>query len=441
MGEKLDSLKVDLVIEGNVYLRGSLVRASIGVDQGKIVSISKPSLAPIAERRISYGDKYLILPGMVDIHVHMREPGLEYKEDWASGSRAAIKGGVTTVFDMPNNKPRINSCERLKEKIRLASSKSLVDFGLYMGLPDDPSSINDCKDLYVGFKIYPEDYAKEELREVFQIARNLDKIVVIHPEDPALLLSVVSMDYSNVRPPEAEISAVKRMLKYAAEMKVWIHFTHVSTAMSVREILKAKLRTLKITFDVTPHHMLLNSKLYKGKWAKIAKVNPPLRSEADRAVIYRTVESMFADAIASDHAPHALKEKLNPNFEDVPPGFPGLETTLHLLLKEIIEGRMELDTIDLYSSRPARLFGLRKGEIRIGWSADFAIVKIGEEWVIKSEDFESKAKYSPFEGWKLRTKTWDVYLRGELVYSGGEFLREAGGGRLVSRSFNKTLQS
>ena len=431
MEEKLNLHRVDLVVEGTVYLRGSLIRASIGVDQGKIVSISKPSLAPAAEKKISYGDKYLVLPGMVDIHVHMREPGLEYKEDWLSGSRAAIKGGVTVVFDMPNNKPRIDNCEKLIEKIRLASSKSLVDFGLYMGLPEDVSSISDCKNLYLGFKIYPEDYAKESLREIFKIASNLDKIVVIHPEDPALLSTVTDLDYSRARPPEAEISAVERMLKYAEETKTRVHFTHISTAGSVEEILKAKLKGLKVTFDVTPHHMLLNSGLYKGEWAKIAKVNPPLRNEMDRATIYRIARDLLADAIASDHAPHALKEKLNSDFEKVPPGFPGLEIALHLLLKEIIEGRAELRVIDLYSSRPARLFKLKKGEIRIGWDADFAVVKIGEEWVVKGEIFESKAKYTPFEGWKMRTKTWDVYLRGEQVYSRGEFLREVGGGKLV----------
>jgi len=441
MEEKLNSHKVDLVVEGTVYLRGSLIKASIGVDQGKIVSISKPSLAPAAEKKFSYGDKYLVLPGMVDIHVHMREPGLEYKEDWLSGSRAAIKGGVTVVFDMPNNKPRIDNCEKLVEKIRLASSKSLADFGLYMGIPEDASSISDCKDLYVGFKIYPKDYSKKSLREVFKIALKFNKVVVIHPEDPALLSTVTNLDYSRARPPEAEVSAVKYMLKYAKEMKTRVHFTHISIAESVKEILKAKLKGLNVTFNVTPHHMLLNSELYNGEWARIANVNPPLRSEMDRATIYRTAKGLLADAIASDHAPHALEEKLNPNFEKVPPGFPGLEIALHLLLKEIIEERAELRIVDLYSSRPARLFKLNKGEIRIGWDADFTIVKIGEEWIVKGEEFESKAKYTPFEGWKMRTKTWDVYLRGELVYSRDEFLREAGGGKLVHRPLSKTCQS
>ena len=435
MGEKLGSSSVDLVVEGNLYLGGSLVRAAVGISQGKIVSVSKASLAPAADKKVRYRDGFIVFPGMVDIHVHMREPGLEYKEDWVTGSKAAIKGGVTTVFDMPNNVPRVNSCEKLREKYRLASSKSLVDFGLYMGLPEDPSSIQECRGLYAGFKIYPEDYDKEELRATLRVARKLGKVVVVHPEDPSLLESTPYVDYSRARPPEAEASAVKRMLSYAAEEKgLWMHFTHVSAAASLEEILRTKPRIPEgqITFDVTPHHMLLTSRLYKGEKAGLAKVNPPLRSEADRTAIYGAARSMVADAVTTDHAPHSLEEKLAPDFEKVPPGFPGLEIALHLLLREVMEGRMELSVIDLYSSRPARLFGLEKGEIRVGFDADLVVVKVGEEWSVRGEEFESKAKYTPFEGWKLRTKTWDVYVHGELVYSGGEFLREGGGGRLVS---------
>jgi len=412
--------RADVVFVGKAYLGGRFEEAAVAVGEGVILAVAKPALAPRSEETVVLEPKQLLLPGMVDLHVHMREPGLEHKEDWRTGSMAAAKGGVTCVFDMPNNVPPASTCERLREKVARALSKSIVDFGVYAGCSDEPEALRPCADLFFGFKLYPEDLYSPKARLTFELAAKLGKPVVVHPEDPSLFRNAPV--HSEARPPEAELSAVERALGLAQSTGAWLHLTHVSARPALEKILAAKTR-LSVTFDVTPHHMLLNDLLYRDHLANIAKVNPPLRGEEHRAAVYAAAQSAAADAIVTDHAPHALAEKLS---ENPPPGFPGLELALHLLLKEVLEGRLPLSAIDLYSSKPARLAGLRKGVVAPGFDADLAIVELAE-WRVKGSELISKAKYTPFEGWLMRTRTVATYVRGRCVYREGEFAAERGG--------------
>lgn len=419
---------VDLVLIGKAYLDRGFTNVAIAVDEGKIVAVSKPSLAPPSVARVEYGEKFLLLPGMVDIHVHLREPGLEYKEDWRSGSRSAVKGGVTMVVDMPNNVPPANTCERLLEKKRRASEKSLVDFAFYAGFNPEVERLGDCKDLFVGFKLYPEDLYSPAASRVFSYASMTGFPVVVHAENPLLFRS--SGVHNEARPPEAEGSAVEHAIGLARESGAWLHVTHLSTGVALRRVLEAKISGgIRVTFDVTPHHLLLTEELYRTSKRRIAVVNPPLRSEADRATIYAALKAGLPDAVVTDHAPHALEEKLS---SDPKPGFPGLELALHLLLREILAKRLNIDVLDLYSRKPATLLGVEKGRLAPGYEGDVVVVSL-EEWVVRSEELESKAKYTPFEGWILPTKTYAVYIRGEPVYVAGQFMREGGGRLAVSR--------
>ncbi len=415
---------VDVVFVGKAYLGGRFEEVAVAVEGGAIAAVTKPALAPCGENTIVLGPKQLLLPGMVDLHVHMREPGLEHKEDWRTGSMAAAKGGVTCVFDMPNNVPPANTCVRLREKVARALSKSIVDFGVYAGCSDEPEALKPCADLFFGFKLYPEDLYSSRAQPTFELAAELGKPVVVHPEDPSLFRSAPT--HSEARPPEAELAAVDHALRLAQSTGAWLHLTHVTAKPALERIPAAKTR-LSVTFDVTPHHMLLNDSLYRGPLAGIAKVNPPLRGEEHRAAVYAAVRGGAVDAVVTDHAPHALAEKLS---EDPPPGFPGLELGLHLLLKEVLEGRLPLSAIDLYSSKPARLAGLRKGAIAPWFDADLVIVELAE-WRVKGSELVSKAKYTPFEGWLMRTRTVATYVRGRCVYREGEFTAE-GGGRLAA---------
>ncbi|ABL78557.1 dihydroorotase [Thermofilum pendens] len=413
----------DLVVTGKAYIGGRVVEASIGVEDGRIAAVSSPALAGSAEERIELGKGYLVLPGMVDIHVHMREPGQEYKEDWRTGSRAAVKGGVTFVADMPNNKPPANTCERLAEKLRRAGEKSLVDFAFYAGFSENPEELLRCPELFVGGKLYPEELFSRSAAYFARLMAKLGKPLVVHAEDPSMFRESRGLPHSYARPPEAELSGVRRALRLCGEAGAWVHVTHVSTGAAVTELLSAKLSGLKATFDVTPHHALLTDSLYSTTLSRIAKVNPPLRGEADRSAVYSALARGLPDALVTDHAPHSPEEKAS---EDPPPGFPGLELALHLLLSEVLAGRLPLGVIDLYSSRPASLLGVEKGAIAVGMDADLVVVK-REEWVVRGDEMVSKARYTPFEGWRLSTKTHAVFVRGRMVYAEGEFFEDARG--------------
>lgn len=406
--------KVDLLVVGRAYLNGTLEEVAVAVETGKVVAVTRPSLAPSAERIVELKTGMVLLPGMVDIHVHMREPGLEHKEDWRTGSRAAAKGGVTCVLDMPNNAPPTNTCERLKEKLLRAAAKSLVDYGFYAGFNPDVEELRKCPELFLGLKLYPEDLFHEKSPDAFTLAARLGKPVVVHAEDPRRFKA--SVIYSEARPPEAELSAARHALLLAARTGAWLHITHVSTGAVLREALAAKV-SLHVTTDATLHHALLNESLYRGSAAGLARVNPPLRGEEDREDVYEALRKLAVDALATDHAPHTLEEKLS---SDPPPGFPSLEFALHLLLREVVEGRFPLRVLELYSRRPAELFGLRKGVIAPGFDADFVVVKKAD-WVVRGSELVSKAKYTPFEGIQLRTETVMTFVRGREVYSEGVF--------------------
>ena len=417
------AVKTDFYVVGKAYVAGRILEAAIRVSSGKIVSLASPGKVSPFEPRHEYGDSYLIVPGMVDIHVHMREPGLEYKEDWKTGSMAAVKGGVTFVADMPNNKPPANNCSILREKLERAKEKSIVDYAFYAGFNPQTKELLECSDLYIGGKIYPEDLSSPQLEEYARLIASQEKILVFHAEDPMYIASDGEALYSLARPPEAELSAVKKIIVLASKRGVKTHVTHVSLRDTITEVLRAKLDGQTVTLDTTLHHMLLNETLYSTAKKNIAKVNPPLRSEPDRQAVYSAVKKMLVDALVTDHAPHLLEEKTG---ENPPPGFPGLEIALHLLFREVLEGRMPVEVLELYSSRPARLLGIDKGSISVGLSADLVVVE-KTEWVVKPEEFVSKAKYSPFEGIILKTRTHTVYLRGKTVYREGDFFEEVRG--------------
>ena len=423
---------VDLVVEGLAYVNGRFTEAAIAVLDGEIVSVSKPSLAPRSYSRRRYWGKVLLLPGMVDIHVHMREPGLEYKEDWYTGSLSALRGGVTAVFDMPNNRPPTNSRERLLEKARIADQKSLVDFGLYAGVPRELSELEKLRDLALGVKLYPEDLG--DVYELASTCANLGLPLIVHPEDPSKFRQARGPRHDLARPPEAEVAAVHRLLELARRIRgLKVHFTHVSLGSSISLIVSRRLDGLRVTFDCAIHHALLDSRLYETSLARVAKVNPQLRSSNDRRAVYNAIKSGTVDAVITDHAPHALEEKNSQDWESVPPGFPGLEIALPLLLTEIVEGRMGVNVLELYSSRPASLYGVAKGALAPGYDADVVVVEYGVDYRVSGLRLASKAKYTPFEGWRLRARVVGAFLRGDEVLAEGEPLVGGGYGKFVRR--------
>lgn len=415
------------VIEGDVALEGGRI-AAIGEVNGK------------AERERDCSGLY-ILPGLIDIHVHLRDPGWPMKEDFGSGTRAAAAGGVTTVLDMPNTNPLVTTQEILDTKRAAAASKSLVNFGLYMALTDD--NIDDIKRAtnFIGVKVYlakttGDMFVKnmKALEELFE----MDKLVLVHAEDEEMIeANALRMRenkdpsvHSLIRPPEAAYESVKTVLHLAKKKEARVHITHASTALEVNEL--AKFSSPLITADATPHHLFLNDTSYK-KLGTMVKVNPPLRSEADRKALWTALREGTLTAIATDHAPHTVEEKSAP-YMSAPAGVPGLETMLPLLLDAVNHNELTLaEVVRLTSERPAQIARIpNKGRIEVGHDADLVVVDMNDLRAVGARGFATRCGWSPFTGKKL--KGWPVMtiVGGTIVYGNGLFNESFRGKEIVA---------
>lgn len=403
----------------------------LGIEHGKIVSIKK--IPPAASETIDVNGK-LVLPGLIDAHVHFRDPGLTYKEDFSTGSKAAAAGGFTTVLDMPNTVPPTNTSQAFLEKHKIARRKSLVDFGLHAGIAD----LSNIKDLAkykpASFKIFMDLVDDNFLMEAFGKINEVQDIPLIslHAEDPDMVkqcterLKKEGSDpelYAQARPPQAEIEATQNAISLAGKFNQRIHFCHVSTKKSLKIINIAKKTGLKITSEITPHHLFLDSG-YLKTYGNLAKTNPPLRDDKTRLNIGDLSQ---IDIIGTDHAPHTLEEK-EKDVWNAPPGIPGLETILSLLLTQLNQGKISVGDIKrLLCENPAKIFNIpNKGFISKGMDADLVVIDLKKEGMVDPDNFKSKAKYSPFKGLKTKGIPVMTMVRGELVMKNGKIIDNQG---------------
>jgi len=409
----------------NCRLDPSKQECSIGVEDGKIVSIQK--LPSQADETIDIKGK-IILPGLIDAHVHMRDPGLTYKETFKTGTQAAAAGGFTTVLDMPNTQPPTNTAQDFKNKLKIAKSKAIVDFGLHAGTanPEEISLLGGLNP--ASFKVFMDLHDDEFLMNLFSEIADLnqstknDHVISIHAEDQEIVTrytqmkmsenNLDSMIYADARPPLAEDVAVSKAILMAKEFSLRIHICHSSTKKSLELIQNAKTEGCKISSEVTPHHLFLDSS-YLKKFANFAKTNPPLRSNVKKINLGDLPK---IDIIGTDHAPHTIEEK-EKNVWNAPPGIPGLETALPLLLNQINQGKISFHELRrLLCENPAKLFKIKnKGQIREGMDADFVVVDMKKDLTIDSEKFYSKAHYSPFDGMKVTGVPIMTILRGKVI--------------------------
>ncbi|MDI9623566.1 MAG: dihydroorotase [Methanothermobacter sp.] len=413
---------LDLALE-NCSINQNIV--NIGVKDGKIARISKSPLK--ADKKINIKGK-IILPGLIDAHVHLREPGYEYKEDFRTGSMAAAHGGFTTILDMPNTKPETNTAKEFKKKIKIASKKSIIDFGLHasMNKPKEMEKIIPLKP--ASFKIFTEKIENHKISRIFQTLKGSKIPITFHCEDPHIIEYYTSQlkdetrpeIYSLARPSIAEELATATAITFSHHYNHPTHICHVSSKKTLKLIRSIKA---PVTCEITPHHLLLRSKDLK-KWGTTAKTNPPLRPEKEAINIK---DLKMIDIIATDHAPHTLQEKKE-NIWDAPPGIPNLEVALKLLLTLNKKKRLKLARIQkMLSERPANIFGLEnKGQIKIGMDADFVIIDPKKTGKIKADEFYSKAHYTPFEGKEYIGEPIMTILRGELIMEYGEVLKNKG---------------
>ena len=406
----------------------------IGVDEGKIISIKK---TPISADKIIDIAGNIILPGLIDSHVHMRDPGFTYKEDFRTGTEAAAAGGFTTVLDMPNTNPPTNTVRSFKEKIDIAKYKSIVDFGLHAGV-NNPTEIKELAKLKpASFKIFMDLFEDKCLMNLFcEISKvpeiNGSKTIFsLHAEDKGIVDRCTKkykeiLDpkiYATARPPYAEKIALSKAILMAKKYDIKLHVCHASTEKSLNMIKNAKIEGISITSEITPHHLFLDSS-YLDKFGNFAKTNPPLRNVSDKVNL---IDLSKADIIGTDHAPHTIEEKKE-NIWNAPPGIPGLETALPLLLTKVNNGDLSFKDIKrLLCENPAKIFNIKnKGFIIEGMDADFVVIDMKKESIINPENFYSKAHYSPFEGKKVRGLPIMTILRGMIVMDEGVVLKNRG---------------
>jgi dihydroorotase len=447
-------LALDLVVKNvKLFYRGALVEAAVGVDGGRVVRVAKEASMPKADHVFDAGG-FLMLPGMVDAHVHFRDPGYLHEEDFSSGTAAAACGGVTTVADMPNNEPPVVDHSSWRLKLEAVKGKAYVDYALYAAaswshLEDLPTLIEEGA---AGVKAYmahgrPTLQADPQLISAALREAGLKVPVLVHAEDGGLLergLKVGFKDpiaYAKARGPMVEALAVRKVLRALARVGGRVHLCHLSSAWSVKLVEEAKLKGLNVTAETCPHYLLLTKRDLR-RAGVLCKVDPPVRAGHHRVALWRGLWRGVVDQVASDHAPHRLEDRLAKGFAEAPSGFAGVELTLSLLLDCVNRGLLRLaDVVSLYSTRPARLLNLypRKGVVEEGCDADLVLVSMGEEFKVTSSRLHSKSPETPFEGRVLKGVPKATFIRGVLAAEEGEvkvkpglgrFLKPVGGGFL-----------
>jgi dihydroorotase len=443
-------LPVDLVLyNAKIYARGRIVEAGLAIDDGRILKIAKETNLPSASTKTNLKG-HITLPGIIDPHVHLRNQQLAYKEDFFSGTAAAAAGGVTLTIDMPNNKPVTMDSISLKERMRLAERRAVVNVAFYSAFPQKleevPSIVKEgamAFKLYMSEKIGGLDVDDDKLLlQAFNRVAKMGVPVAVHAEDRKILETrrremekTGRKDveaYVKARPPEAEARAIRRIVQLAKKCGVHVHFCHVSSAVGLNAFLTAKKDGLPVTCEVTPHHLLLSLEHLK-RYRTLALTNPPLRTRKDVIALWSALKQGLIDALASDHAPHTLEEKKVESIWDVKPGIAGLETTLPLLLTEVSGGRLTIaDLVRLTSEKPAEIFNLRnRGCLEEGNWADIVVVDIKRKYKIDASNFYSKAKYSPFDGWSVKGKPIKTFVNGQLVMDEGEIVAKPGTSQIV----------
>ncbi|OCT11789.1 allantoinase [Paenibacillus pectinilyticus] len=436
------SERLDLIIRNGSVVGLDEVRfLDIGIKYGRITHVQEGLLLE-AEQEIDASGN-IIMAGMIDVHVHLNEPGLGDWEGFASGSAALAAGGCTTYFDMPlNGVPPTVTVAALKMKLAAASGYSHVDYALWGGLVpghlDDLEALNEAG--VIGFKAFmsaPGDPGEEAFREVDdltlwegmkRIAR-MNRVLALHAESEAIVSrltrekqaagEVAAADYSASRPIIAELEAVNRALFYAEQTGCALHFVHISSEAAVQQIVEAKRRGMDVTLETCPHYLALTDEDLE-RMGPTAKCAPPLRSEAEREKLWEALRLGWIDMISSDHSPcpGELKESLD--YFEAWGGISGAQSSLEVLLDEgYVKRGIPLPHLSrLLSYAPAQRFGLlpRKGEIRIGADADLVMVSLTKGYELKAADLWYKHKHSPYVGRKLGCKVLATWSQGRLVY-------------------------
>ena len=428
---------LDLIIKnGKCYIDKDLKDVDIGIQNSKIVKIGK--LNEDASQSID-ATGLTVLPGCIDTQTHFREPGSTDTEDLASGSRAAIVGGITSVFEMPNTNPATTNKAEFQKKIDLAKNRMYCNHAFYFGAtPTNQSELADLKGLEgcCGVKLFAGSstgtllvHKEEDIEKVFE---STSKIVAVHSEDEDILnLRKKLREKGNVhsnpiwRDEECAISSTRKIVKIAKRLGKKAHILHITTKQEIDFLSQNKG---DITFEITPQHLTMFAPDCYDKLGTYAQMNPPIREKSHYDRLWYAVRNNYNDTIGSDHAPH-LKINKDKEYPDTPSGMPGVQTLLPVMLNHVNDGKLSLvQLMNLICENPAKIFGIiGKGYIKEDYDADFTIVDMNKTIEIKNEKIESKCGWSPFDGFKFKGTPVYTIINGDIKMKDGEILGEASG--------------
>ncbi|MDU2065390.1 MAG: dihydroorotase [Sporomusaceae bacterium] len=406
----------------------------IVVEDGKIVALGENLTAEGAEIKDLTG--LVVTPGLIDMHVHLRDPGLEAKEDIASGTRAAAAGGFTTVACMPNTKPIVDSSILIQGILARAASEGVVRVApigsvVKGGTGHELAEIGDM--ILAGAAAITDDGVEPGKTSFFKTGLEytsmFDRIFITHAEDASLVEDGIMHEGAvsarlgmKGRPAVAEDLAVAKSIMLSEYTGAPVHIAHISSKTAIDLVRQAKAKGLAVTAEATPHHLSLTDEAVIT-YSSAAKVCPPLRSAEHRDAVRQGLIDGTIDAIATDHAPHAFEEK-DCEFRDAPNGFSGLETAVGVVLTEMYHTKEMslLQIIDKMSTAPAKLLHLDAGTIEVGQIADLTILNLDAAWTVDSKEFYTKGKSTPFQGKTLTGKAVGTIVGGRFIMENGEVL-------------------
>ena len=429
---------LDLIIKnGTCYIDGNLTKTDIGIKNNKISHIG--DLQSEKSKDLYDAENLIVLPGCLDTQVHFREPGSTDTEDLHTGSRAAIAGGITGVFEMPNTNPPTSNKKEFQRKLDLAKNRMYCNYAFYFGATADNSddlaslkSLEGC----CGIKLFAGSSTgnllvaeEDDIDKVFQ---NSSKVVAVHSEDEAILNKNKKLiEKGNVhthavwRSAECAISSTRRIVKIAERYNKKAHILHITTKEEIDFLSQHKGN---ITFEITPQHLTLFAPDCYDKLGNYAQMNPPLREKSHYDRLWYAVRNNLNDTIGSDHAPH-LKVNKDKEYPNTPSGMPGVQTLLPVMLNHVNEGRLSLNQlINLLCENPVKIFGIQnKGFIKKDYDADFTIIDMEKIIEIKNENIQSKCGWSPFNGYKFKGTPVATIINGIIKMKDGNIIGEPEG--------------
>ena len=425
-----------IIKNGSCYIDGKLTQTDIGLSGNKIKKIGKIELN--SSKVYDATDK-VVLPGIIDTQTHFREPGSTDVEDLESGSRAAVLGGVTSLFEMPNTNPPTSNLVEFDKKLQLAKNRMHSNYAFYFGAtPDNIEQLSKLKDVEgcCGVKLFAGSSTGKLLvdkeADIEKVISNSDRVVSIHSEDEEILnLRKKFIKEGDVhshpewRNTECAISSTRRVVKIAERYNKKIHVLHVTTKEEVDFLAMHKKN---VTFEITPQHLTLYAPDCYDKLGTYAQMNPPLRTKEHYDRLWVAIKNNIVDVLGSDHAPHS-KENKNKNYPNTPSGMPGVQTIFPIMLDHVNNGKLTLQQlINFMCENPCKIFGIKnKGYLKEGYDADLTIADMDKEVTIKDEMIASKCGWTPFNNHKVKGFPVGTIVNGNLVMSDGKVIVESKG--------------